>query len=658
MTSVERVGTARSERVLTEAEIRKAVQGANIPPLLMMVYQFTGDAAWLDDRYRPRRIKGLHPREDGGLSAGAQQEIREAAVPVVAALQAGEEPKIGSVGEDDMAWLIGFFLGEDVDPRYGPMLGAEIDRRTRRHQPEGEPVAVPNGFRVIIIGLGLAGLAAVHTLQELGVEDYAVFERSSDIGGVWSVNRYPGAGVDTPSHLYTFSFAYQDWARHFELRDELHDYFVDVFERLDVRDHVHFGTEVIRLDYDEGAALWTVTTKNGEGVVQEHTANVVLSAVGALNKPKLPDVRGMGSFDGIQFHSTDWPGDLDLSDKRVAVVGAGASSQQIVPAIASKARHVTIFQRSPQWVAPFPLFRQQIPQAQRMMLGSVPLYHAWAWLEQFWQFGDSVIHDLRIDPEWPDLKHSVNKRNDRHRSFFTRYIEEKLDGRPDLIEKAVPQYPPFGKRILLDNGWYETLKRDNVELVTSGVDEVDATGLIDSDGHRRDADVIVWATGFQADHFLDSIDVYGERGVRLRDVWGVDDPHAYLGVAVPRFPNFFMLGGPHSFPGSGSVMYVAEVQARYIRELLRQMLREGIAAISADDEVTAEYNKAMDELHDRAVWSHEGFSTYYRNSKGRVVFIMPFTNLEYWERVRDAALGDYRQRGVPDGATVYGAADG
>lgn len=647
MTTTDSSTSTGGSASLREDEILAAVQNANIPPLVMTVYQFTGDRRWLSDRYRPKRIRGLNPRLDGGLSPEAQDEVRAAAVPVIGALGAGEAPTVTAVDGDEMAELISFFLGEEVDPRYGPMLGAEIERRSKnRSAPAAAPVEPPVGLRAAVIGLGLAGLAAVNMLQSMGIDDYTVFERSDDVGGVWSVNKYPGAGVDTPSHLYTFSFAYQDWARHFELRDELHAYFVDVFERLQVRDHVCFGTEVVRLDYDDDTAIWTITTKGASGATESHTANIVLSTVGALNKPKLPQLPGMGTFAGQQFHSTHWPDDIDLHDKHVAIVGAGASSQQIAPAISSTAAKVTIYQRSPQWVAPFPLFRQEIAESQRQLLASTPLFHAWAWLEQFWQFGDTVIHHLRIDPTWPHLDRSVNERNDSQRRFFTRYIEDKLDGRPDLVAKAVPDYPPFGKRILLDNGWYDNLKRDNVELVTHGVSAVDATGITDSEGQHRDVDVIVWATGFQADRFLDSIDVYGEQGRRLRDTWGTDDPKAYLGVSVPHFPNFFMLGGPGSFPGSGSVMYVTEVQARYVRELLGKMFAEGTTAISVNEELNERYNASMDELHAKTVWSHKGFSTYYRNSKGRVVFIMPFTNLEYWERVRGASLDDYTRHEV------------
>jgi 4-hydroxyacetophenone monooxygenase len=228
--------------------------------------------------------------------------------------------------------------------------------------------------------------------------------------------------------------------------------------------------------------------------------------------------------------------------------------------------------------------------------------------------------------------------------MFTRYVEEQLKDRPDLLEKALPDFPPFGKRILLDNGWYSTLKRDNVTLLTEGVTAVDATGLVGSSGDHVDTDVIIWATGFNASYFLDSLEVRGAHGTHLREIWHEDDPKAYLGVSIPNFPNFFMLGGPHSFPGSGSFMYFMEVQMRYLRDLIGGMLTQGVTAIDAKEDVTERYNEMVDEVHSRTVWTHPGFGTYYRNSKGRVIFVMPFLNLEYWEFTRRSDFENYNLR--------------
>jgi len=317
---------------------------------------------------------------------------------------------------------------------------------------------------------------------------------------------------------------------------------------------------------------------------------------------------------------------------------------QISPAIAPRVGHLSIFQRSPQWVAPFEKFMLPISPELRLLLQTCPLYHAWYWIRLFWQFGDKVIESLRIDPSWKHPERSVNARNDAHREYFKRYLTRQLEGRPDLISKALPDYPPFGKRILLDNGWFKTIQRDNVTLVTESVIEVTPTGLVDSAGDHHEVDVIVWATGFYATRFVSSLDVTGVDGVHLREVWDDDDPKAYLGVSVPRFPNFFMLGGPNSFPGSGSFMYFMEVQMRYIRGLLTQLLDKRVSVFDATAQSTDRYNALVDETHARTVWTHPGMQTYYRNSRGRVVFVMPFLNVEYWNMTKNVDLSDYTVR--------------
>ncbi len=640
--------------VLDETNVWDAVRVANIPTLLMVVYQVTGDERWLEERYRPTRGKGLTAHDSGGLPEEVQDEIRVAGAQALLHLQNGGVPAIATLSPEAAVKLTSIFLGEEIDGRYGPLLAGEIHRRSATGEAviETKPLQAPEGFKFIMIGLGIAGIAGAHYLEQMGA-DYTVFERRSAAGGVWHDNTYPGAGVDTPSHLYSFSFFDRDWKQHFELRDELHQYFADAVEELGIRPHVRFDTEVLSATFDDSTSLWTVAVRSADGSVEEHTANVVITAVGSLNKPKLPKIPGIESFSGTQFHSSRWPEGLDLKGKRVAVIGVGASSQQISPKIATDVEHLTIFQRSPQWIAPFPMFRKEIVGEQRMLLRTVRLYHAWYWLRMFWQFGDKVIEALRVDPEWDHPERSVNARNDGHRRFYTRYILEQLEGRPDLIEKSVPDYPPFGKRILMDNGWFKMLRRDNVSLVTEGVSSVTAAGPVSQTGQEYPVDVIIWATGFDASYFLDSLDVYGVQGAHLREVWEEDDPKAYLGVTIPGFPNFFMLGGPHSFPGSGSFMYFMEVQMRYLRDLITGMLEMGVTAVDAREDVTERYNQLVDEIHATTVWTHPGFGTYYRNSKGRVTFVMPFLNLEYWEFTRRPDYENYTFR-YADGTVISG----
>ncbi|TFD45982.1 NAD(P)/FAD-dependent oxidoreductase [Cryobacterium frigoriphilum] len=637
--------TGRHDPILSETDIRAAIGDAAVPALLMTVYQFTGDEKWLGPRYAPTRARGLGDHESGGLSDVVQAEIREAAIPIVMALQAGRMPAIAVPSPSAMTKLMAHYLNEPVDERYGPMLAEELGRRSALgdRRIEAPPLAAPTGYKVIVIGVGVAGIVASHYLEQMGVE-YTIFERQPEAGGNWWQNTYPGAGVDTPSHLYSFSFADRNWNNHFELRDNLSQYFTDTLDEVGGRAQVQFDTEVLSATFDEPLNIWHLEVRGPDGVVVSHTANVVISAVGVLNKPKLPNVPGRDSFAGESFHSSYWPEGLDIAGKRVAIVGTGASSMQISPAIAEQVEHLTIFQRSPQWVAPFEQFRQAIPEGNRTLLQGCRLYHAWYWLRLFWQFGDKVIEALRVDPDWEFPARAVNSRNDGHRILFTQYIKDRLGDRQDLLEKVLPDYPPFGKRILLDNGWYSTLLRDDVTLVNEGVASVNAAGPVSDSGTQYDVDVLIWATGFDAARFISSMDVRGVGGLTLREAWDDDNPKAYFGVSVPDFPNYFMLGGPNSFPGSGSFMYFMEVQMRYIRDLLTEMLDGGVASIDATEEANRVYNDLVDSTHEHTVWTHPGMSTYYRNSRGRVVFVMPFTNLEYWEMTRRADIENYTFR--------------
>lgn len=647
---VERTGGLIQEDIrLTEAEVRTAVSIANVPALLMLVFQVTGDESWLQPPFVPTRGKGLGDHDSGGLPEDVQDRIRQAAVGAILDLQAGRPPAIPAPSSELFTQMASVCMGEEIPDAYGEMLSSEFARRVTQDRTDHQPVRPPEGFNVVLIGAGVAGIAGAHQLEEMGV-DYVVLEKQPDSGGNWWQNTYPGCGVDTPSHLYSFSFAQNDWTKHFELRDNIQHYFHQVVDNLGVRTKTRFGVEVVSARYLEQDQGWELTVRNENGREETMRCSVLISAVGVLNRPRMLDLPGMDTFEGEAFHSADWPDGFDVTDKRVAIVGTGASSMQISPAISEKVGSLTIFQRSPQWVAPFDKFQTPIPRELRMLLQSCTLYRGWYWLRLFWQFGDKVIEALRVDPEWPHPDRSVNARNDGHRQFFTKYLEDQLAGREDLIPKVRPDYPPFGKRILLDNGWYKTLRRENVELVTEAVTEVTPKGLITADGNHYDFDAVIWATGFEAAKFLQSIDVYGVDGVRLRDVWEEDNPRAYLGMSVPDFPNFFMLGGPNSFPGSGSFMYFMEVQMRYIRGLMEDMFTKGIGALDARHEANERYNQMVDELHERTVWTHPGMSTYYRNSRGRVVFVMPFLNLEYWQMTRRTDLENYTIRGRNDGA--------
>jgi 4-hydroxyacetophenone monooxygenase len=622
-------------------ELNEVAAAANIPTLLMVIYQVSGDERWLNDPYRPTRSKGLGDHDSGGLPEEIQEEIRTAGAAALSSLQDGHPPAIDMPRPELMTRMLSACVGEEVNETYGLMFSEEFRRRVAG--PDGKrPSAdsAPTDFRVLVIGAGVSGIIAAQQLQNMGI-DFLVIDKHPSPGGNWLENRYPGVGVDTPSHLYSFSFAPNDWTMHFELRAELKEYLENTFESIGAAARTRFGTEVVRVTFDEPTEGWFVDLRGPGGSEETLWFNAIISAVGILNRPKMPKVEGLGNFAGASFHSSDWPENLDVTNKRVAVIGSGASAMQIVPAIARDVRSMTVFQRTPPWVAPFEKFMQPIDVRVRYLLREFPLYRAWYWLKLYWQFGDKVLDALRKDPEWPHPERAVNARNDGHRQFFTEYIKDELGDRVDLFEKVLPTYPPFGKRILLDNGWYRALCQPNVTLVDEGVASVQSNGVVTQSGDLHEADILVWATGFQASRFVSSFDVVGRGGTTLREAWDDDDARAYLGVTVPGFPNLFMLGGPNSFPGSGSFMYFMEVQMRYIARLIEAMTSNGLSTIDVRQDVFEQYNDLVDRTSETTVWTHPGTTTFFRNDRGRLVFVSPFRNVEYWSRAKNSGLSDY-----------------
>lgn len=625
------------QRPLDEERLRAAIDAANVPTLAMVTFQLTGDERWLDDPFRTRRSGGLGPNDDGGLDDIAASELRAAAVEAIAAWSRGAEPAVPVPDQALLRRMLSTAMGEPVPEEYELLMREEMG-----FAPDPGPSPVPaeivadRDLRVVIIGAGVSGIAAAVRLQRAGVP-FTILERNADFGGVWLTNTYPGAGVDTPSYLYSFSFFSRNWSTHFGKRDEMAHYLVEAAEQFGLRRHVEFGVSVDSASWDDATQRWTVTA--GE---RSWTASAVISAVGLFNTPKVPRLPGMDDFVGPVFHTAEWPDDLDVTGKRVAVVGTGASAMQVVPAIAEHTAHLTVFQRSPQWVAPNAEYFAPVGDDVHWLMEHVPYYHAWYRFRLAWVFNDRVHSSLQIDPAWEHADRSLNAVNDGHRRVFTRYLEAQLAGRPDLLEKCLPDYPPFGKRMLLDNGWFAALRRDDVELVTDGVARITETGVVSDSGDEFDADVVVLSTGFDAQHYLPGIDVRGRDGLSLHDVWTDDDAVAHLGMTVPGFPNLFLMYGPNTNAGAGgSFIFVAEAQARYIVDLLAVMANEGIGAVDCTPEALARWVEDVDARHGRMVWSHPGMTTYYRNRRGRVVTNSPFRVVDYWAMTHDPDLTDF-----------------
>ena len=485
---------------MTDQHWADAVAIANIPTLLLVLVHLTGDRHWIEPPYQPTRSQGLGDNDTGGLPDHLQAEIRENALAAINGWRSGIPVALSDPGDEMLVEMLRISIGDDVPAEYSIMIREQLGiKQSTTPLERSDP---PPGFRAIIIGAGMSGICAAVRLAEAGVP-YVILERDHGVGGTWRQNRYPGCGVDTPNHLYSYSFAKNDWTKYFALRDELHDYLVKVAHDFNVTPHIRFGTTVESAEYDADTRTWSVAATGADGSEQHHTANVVITAVGAFNKPKMPNVTGADTFAGPAAHTAQWPTDgIDLAGRRVAVIGTGASAMQVVPAIADEVDQLIVFQRSPQWAAPFERFRQDVPGPIRFLLQHLPLYHAWYRIRLSWAFNDKLHSTLQRDPEWPHPERSLNAINDGHRRFYTRHIETELGHRQDLLPKVVPTYPPFGKRILLDNGWFRTLAKPNVELVAERVVEVKPDRVVSESGLEYPVDVIIWATGFDVVRFL------------------------------------------------------------------------------------------------------------------------------------------------------------
>ena len=631
------------------ARFDAALPHANIPTLLMVLVHLTGDRRWLSERYQCTPIRGIDDHDSGGLPPDVQQEVRDAARDAVLAWKAGRPAAQPAPELAQLVDMLRHSVGEEVPASYGPMVGAwlgldqefEIDQKGRYN--------VPDDFHVIVIGAGVAGLCASIRLHGAGIA-HTVIEKNAEVGGTWYENRYPGAGVDTPNHIYSYSFAKADWTRYFALREEIQAYFVEVSRRFGVRPHIRFNTSVDAAVFDEKALAWNVTVADRDGRTESLRAKVVISAVGLLNVPKMPAITGLDTFAGPCFHSARWPQGLDVRGKRVAIIGNGASAMQIVPAIAPEVAQLTVFQRSKQWAAPFERFQKPVPPTARFLLKELPFYQQWYRQRLAWIFNDRIHASLQIDPDWPHPERAINRRNDKHREFFVDYVKAELGAKQALLADVLPDYPPFGKRMLMDNGWFRTATRDNVRIVNDGIERIEGDAVVTRDGQRHEADILVVCTGFDAVNLLSSFTLVGRGGRNVRERWDAEGAQAYLGVATPGFPNFFMLAGPNTALGhGGSVVALLETQVQYVMSLLKAALQSHGRdfEIEVRKDIHDAYNDRVQQAHAKMIWTHKGMSNWYRNGKGRVVAPTPFRNDDYWHMTRNSGLADYVMRGKP-----------
>jgi cation diffusion facilitator CzcD-associated flavoprotein CzcO len=469
---------------------------------------------------------------------------------------------------------------------------------------------------VAIIGCGFGGLAAAIELKRAGIENFVVLERAAEVGGVWQANTYPGAQCDVPSVIYQFSHSLNDdWSQRFGDQAEIRDYLRDVSISSGVRDHVRFGCEVVAATFAEDAGSWTLELADGERLV----VDVLICATGQLSRPKLPDVPGRDTFGGPQFHSAEWDHDVDLADKRVVVVGGGASAIQVVPAIADEVAHLTVVQRSPSWVLDKRNWKPT--RLEKTLMRRLPLllrayHHAmWWWFESRYPL---VLR--RIDP--------IRRVWERLRMWQVR----KIVSDPEKLAAVTPDYPLGCNRILLSSDWYPTLAREDVDVVGAGVSAVSANAVTTSDGREIAADVIIWCTGFTATEYLAPMRITGRGGVEIREAWK-DGPEAYLGLSTPGFPNMFMSYGPNTGSLTNTIIYLLERQAVYMRQAIEHLAATDDRWIDVREDVHREFNRELQERMQTRVFT-AGCPGWYTTAAGKVTQVWVGSHVEYGRRTR------------------------
>lgn len=622
-------------------EIRAKLEDADLPSLLPTLAYITGDLSLLKPELRIDPALIAEP-EQAGLTPEQQSAIRDLAAE---ALGRFRDSGATTVDDDaDLQTIVEFLAGGVPMDDYMTMLVEELalhGNDLRAPQWTREQLAPGRPFHVAIVGSGMSGIIAAYRLKQAGI-DYTIFEKNDDVGGTWKENTYPGCRVDIPNHYYSYSFAQRDdWPFFYSPRSELHAYFRRCVDEFGIRDHVVLNTEVSSMVFDETSGRWTLELAGPDGETT-FTADAVISAVGQLNRPQYPAIEGRDSFAGPAFHSAEWDHGVDLAGKRVGVIGTGCSAAQFGPIVAEEAGALEIFQRTPNWQFPVPIYHETVPDNFQWLLVHIPAYREWYRFWLFYKSAETLRPIAEVDPNWPDQSRSVSELNDFMRQQLTEAIEAQYQDRPDLLSKVVPQYPPAAKRIIVDNGaWAAMLHRDNVTLTDTGIDKIVPEGVVTTDGRLHEFDVLIYGTGFQPSRFLTPMKVVGQGGADLHGTWD-GDARAYLGTTVPGFPNFFILYGPNTnIVVNGSIIWFSECEVRYVTDVLRATFAGGHRAMTVRQDVHDAYNEEIDAENLRMVWGVSTVSSWYKSASGRVAQNWPFPLLEFWKRTRAVDEADY-----------------
>ncbi|HTO71842.1 MAG TPA: NAD(P)/FAD-dependent oxidoreductase [Myxococcota bacterium] len=468
---------------------------------------------------------------------------------------------------------------------------------------------------VLILGAGVSGLCTGIQLRKAGIHSFTILEKSGKVGGTWFENVYPGAACDVPSHFYCYSFEPNpDWSHKFSGQAEIREYLERTAQKYGIVPHIRFGTEVAAASFDERAGKWRVRTTGGE----ELLADVLVSGCGQLNRPRVPDLPGLGEFEGKSFHSARWDETYDMTGKNVVVVGNGASAIQFIPKLAAVAKHVTILQRSPNWVVPRGDYAYS-ERAKRFFRVFPALARLYRWFF-YWQLEKNYMA-FGSEGYWAGWFHKG----------ALAYLEASISD-PELRRKLTPDYRVGCKRILIDDDFYPSLTRPNVSVVTSPIERIERDAVRTADGARHPADALVLATGFQATSFLAPIQIEGLGGKKLEEVWR-GGAEAHLGLTVAGFPNFFMMYGPNTNLGHNSIIFMIECQVSYTVKCIQELARRGLAYMDVKPQVMQAFNEELQRDLEKSAWA-AGCKSWYKTASGKVTNNWSDFTVAYWWRTR------------------------
>ena len=638
--------------------IRHAVEEADLNALRIALFQATGDP-----EIAAIPVTRIEVRAGAGTSYVVAEEHRARLIDMAVEFLSDPPDKHDLHVPDDtyLRQLMELVAGgepiSDKDFEIRKPIPAFADH-PRAANWSGDPLQLPDDFRVVIVGAGFSGLGMAVQLERLGIP-YVIYERRFEIGGTWSINTYPDARVDTPSAMYEFSFEKRyPWTEHFARQAEVRAYLEHIAHKFGIFDKIHFDHDVKGGTFDETASVWRLHVVDGDGNPTSVTANFVVSASGLFSTPRALRVDGMDTFRGEVVHSTEWDVRHSAAGKSVAVVGNGSTGVQLLNRISDEARQTYVFQRTPQWISPRERYGEPMSPGDSWLRKNMPYY--WNWTRYTGTLPVLNMYQFLVpDPEWRAAGGLVNKPNDALREAMTQYIVQQVEGRADLVEKLVPPYAPFSRRLIVDNGWYRSLLKENVELVTTPILRLTRTGIVTEDGVERDVDMIVTAIGFSVEKYVWPSDYVGRGGTHLQERWSKDGARAYLGMMIDGFPNFFVLYGPNAQSvsgGGGTIPTQIEMWTKYVAQLIVDTIERGSAAVEVTTSAFEDYNRRMDEAASKLIWLTDVESTQrnYYVKDGRLQVNMPWHYQVWHDMLAKPVLSDMALTGRLHGRRASG----